>query len=90
MGWAGSYASGAEETLPLFLPKWGLLGDGPAPVKELDSRGPGKMLASFKGPCLGGLLPPATPLGSHNAKADQSAFHPVLSLPSPPVLGSTT
>lgn len=80
VGWAEYYASGAEETLPFFLPGWGLLGDGPAPVKELYSQGPEKMPASFKGPCLGALWPPATPLGSHNAKAD-SVFHHVLSLP---------
>ena len=83
MGWAGYYASAAEEALPFFLPGWGLPGDGPAPVKELYSWGPGKMPTSFKGPCLGGLSPPATPLGSHNAKADRSVFHHVLSLPFP-------
>lgn len=83
MGWAGCYASGAEETLPFLVPCWGLLGDGQAPVKELDSREPGEVPISPKGSCLGGLLHPATPLGLHNAKADRSIFHHVLSLPFP-------
>lgn len=81
VGWAGCYASGAEETLPSFCPQWGLLGDGQAPVKELDSWGPGTVPASPKGPCLGGRLHPATPLDLHNAKADTCAVHHVLSLP---------
>lgn len=83
MGWAGSDASGAEESLPFFLPGWGLPGDGPAPVQELDSWGPGKLPASLKGPCLGGPTAPAPPLGSHNATADRSVFHHVLSPPFP-------
>lgn len=70
-----------------FLPGWGLLGDGPAPVQELDSKGPGKLPASFKGPCLGGPSAPAPPLGSHNATADRSVFHHVLSLPFPQCWG---
>lgn len=40
-----------------FLPSWGHPGDGPAPVQELDSWGPGKLPASLKGPCLGALPP---------------------------------
>lgn len=70
-----------------FLPGWGLPGDGPAPVQELDSKGPGKLPASFKGPCLGGPSAPAPPLGSHNATADRSVFHHVLSLPFPQCWG---
>ena len=66
-----------------FLPGWGLPGDGPAPVQELDSWGSGKLPTSLKGPCLGGPTAPAPPLGSHNATADRSVFHHVLSPPSP-------
>lgn len=75
MGWAGCYASGAEETLPFFVPSWGLPGDGQAPVKELDSWGPGKVPTSTKGPCHS--------TGLAQCQADRSVVHHVLSLPFP-------
>ena len=60
-----------------FLPGWGLLGDGPAPVQELDSKGPGKLPASFKGPCLGGPSAPAPPLGPPAVGGEgKGRYHP--------------
>lgn len=86
MGWAGYYASAAEETLP-FSPRLGPPGGWASPSERTLLMGAWEDAHFLQGPCLGGLSPPATPLGLHNAKADRSVFHHVLSLPFPQFWG---
>lgn len=81
VGWQGLMLL-ALRNLCLFFSPAGASRVMGQPQQELDSWGPGKLPASFKGPCLGALAP-CPPLGWHNATADRSVFHHVLSLPSP-------